>query len=452
MAISTAAAIIGSAVIGAGASAISSAKASKTAANAATAAADANAQVSRDIYNQTRTDLAPYNQAGQMGLAALLQRLGLTPTNGNAQPSAAPAPAATDPAKTAARATEPGRTSVVSRQGFGGGGGVDYLGPGVGGGATPAAGGVNYAQLFQDRPDVLAEYRKVAAQADPNSPFYTQHGLDRGQEGFADWWLANKPAEDTYTAPTLAATPTGQPAADPNAPPPTYASETYAPRPEAAPIHEYTRSPDAVAPNIGDFFTSDFTKDPSYQYRLDESLRGVNAAWAGRGMTRGGDTGVALLKKAGQEASQEYGNQFQRALQLFDRANDNYRYGQDRTDRNFLDDRSYGTNLAITNRGRDDSIYSEDRGFQAGRYDQGTSNLFGLVGLGQNAASGGAAAGNNYANQVIAANNNRATTTANAAIANGANVSNLFGSAANAIGTYYGSRQPTTSLPRSYSI
>lgn len=56
----------------------------------------------------------------------------------------------------------------------------------------------DWNKVLQDRPDVRAEYDKIAPIADKNSPWYAQHGLDKGAEGFAEWWYGNKPATDTY--------------------------------------------------------------------------------------------------------------------------------------------------------------------------------------------------------------------------------------------------------------
>lgn len=73
MAIGTAAALLGSAVIGAGSSIISGNKASK----AATRASEQNAQLLNNQYNTTRGDLQPYTQLGYGAGNALQQRLGL---------------------------------------------------------------------------------------------------------------------------------------------------------------------------------------------------------------------------------------------------------------------------------------------------------------------------------------------------------------------------------------
>lgn len=176
------AAIAGSAIVGAGASYLGSKSAAKTQANAATEAANTQLQAAREaaalqlgFFNTVRGDLAPYRGIGAAAIPGYMALLGL-PT--------------------------PGATSG----GTGGTSNAPLTVPGVGG--TPAstapmrAGDVNWAQVLKDRPDVLAEYNKVIAQADKNSPFYTQHGLDKGPEGFAEWWYNNnRPQGDTYTAP-----------------------------------------------------------------------------------------------------------------------------------------------------------------------------------------------------------------------------------------------------------
>lgn len=416
MAIGTAAAILGSAVIGAGASAAISSSAAKKAANASNYAADQNAQVNREIYNQTRSDLEPARQVLAPTLGALMQRLGLSPM--------------TSPGQPATQAQAAGNPSKI-QGGFAGTSPLEAA-PQVGAAPAPQGGGVNYAQLFQDRPDVRAEYDRVNAVADRNSPQYQKLGLDRGAEGFADYWLQNKPAEDTYAAPQLGA-PQAPQQADPNAPPPQYYQETFAPRPEEVQVPQFGEAP-RFSMNYGDI-----ANDAGFQFETGETTKGVNAGSAARGLLRSGDAAKALQDRLFGVAHKYGQDYFNRGLATHDR---NYQ--------GFIDDRSYGTNLALQNRNRQDNIFSEDRGFQAGRNDQQTSNLFGLAGIGQNAAAGTANAGNVFAQNQINSNNQRASTTANAAIANAGNMTNLFGSAANAVGTYYGMQGG--SGPRQYSI
>lgn len=463
MAIGTATAIIGSAIIGAGASALSSASAAKKAANASKEAADQNAQVQREIYNQTRTDLSPYRDIGTGALAALSTRLGLTPipangarpatqpaTNPNAysalpgsRPAATPAPAAPAPsaaapaasggqrsfadiqrdyaARVAAGETNFGPTTY--RTTFMDGSPVPagyYIGPNdqllpiPGGNAAPApqpaaapanpgyaadtfkptaapaaptaapsapasGGGVDYSRLQQDRPDVYAEYQKLAGQADRNSPWYSEHGLDRGFEGFADWWLQNKPAEDTYSAPQVGAPQSAAAPVDPNAPPPEYFSETYAPRPDAVAIPEFNRPQDVAAPTFnrdpdpqrgadmqfqdygsGPAFSwdpSQIAKDAGFIFETGEAAKGVNANAAARGKLRSGDAVKALQDRLFGVAH-TYGNDyFNRALQG---------YGANRNA--FESNRNYGSNLTKYQQDRADNIFSDDRAFNEDQF------------------------------------------------------------------------------------
>lgn len=65
------AAIVGSTLIGS----LSSSKAAKTAANASADATAQQVELARQQFDQTRQDLAPYSQAGQTGINALLDRM-----------------------------------------------------------------------------------------------------------------------------------------------------------------------------------------------------------------------------------------------------------------------------------------------------------------------------------------------------------------------------------------
>lgn len=89
MAIGTTAAILGSAVIGAGASAIGASKNSK-AINAATQAqTDSNAQsvaLQREVYGENKQALTPYQQSGQAATGQINALLGLNPVQPQQQP------------------------------------------------------------------------------------------------------------------------------------------------------------------------------------------------------------------------------------------------------------------------------------------------------------------------------------------------------------------------------
>lgn len=498
-----AAAVTGAAAVG---SAAINKSAAKTATKAANYAADRNAEVNERIYNQTRADLAPATGVLAPSLAALTQRLGLTPipangarpatqpaTNPNAYsalpgqrpqaapaaPQAAPLPfapnGATPPpampynAQDAKTRPEPQSVQANAADTF-------STSPQAAPTSAPAAagGGTDYARIAQERPDVVAEYQKLAASADPNSPWFAQHGLDRGQEGFIDYWLQNKPAEDTYSAPQVGAPQTAAPAADPNAPPPEYFSESYAARPDALQVPDYAR-PEAMqrgpAMQFQDYGSgpqfswdpSQIAKDPGFIFETGETTKGVNAGAAARGKLRSGDAVKALQDRLFGVAH-TYGNDyFSRAMQGYSANRNafesNRGYGTDLTkyqqnrgdnifsedrafaDDAFVNDRSYGTNLWNTVQNRNDNVFADDRNFAANRNDQATANLFNLTNVGANAAAGTAQAGQNYANGVTNSNNQRASATGNAALINGQNMTNLFASGANALGSYYGARR-----------
>jgi hypothetical protein len=197
---------VGAAVAAAGiGGALISSSAAKSAANTQSNAANQSAQyqlqaareaaqLQLGMFNTIRDDFAPYRAFGQQGLSGIGSLLGFPgqpPTFASSsaygqQPSAGPAP------------------SPVSAPG-------GLVIPGINGPATtgapavalPTVGTVNWSQVLKDRPDVLAEYNRVMAQADRNSPQFQKLGLDRGPEGFAEYWYNNiKPASEAYSAPT----------------------------------------------------------------------------------------------------------------------------------------------------------------------------------------------------------------------------------------------------------
>ena len=61
----------------------------------------------------------------------------------------------------------------------------------------------------------------------------------------------------------------------------------------------------------------DLLNDPSYKWRLDQSLGALQNSAASRGVARTGNTAKGLIDYAGSSASQEYGNAFDRALKVF---------------------------------------------------------------------------------------------------------------------------------------
>lgn len=452
MAISTAAAILGAAVIGGGGAAMASRSASRTAANAANYAADRNAEVNQRIYDQTRADLAPYNQAGNRALTALMSRLGLSP---QAYPSLMPSQPSAQPYGGNAGQTNmsnPAYFSPTANKPTGGPAGTSPAIPydpamdafpmspnSVGTGGPPIAGmGGGYGQPTYNAtptPDwngYLAANPDVAAQAqregrDPveyAQAHYAAFGQSEGR---------NLPM--TQPGPVNP----GQPEQPPMTP--QQEGDMFGVRPEDMAVPTYARPDVGSAPSLSTYIDpAKFQVDPGYQFRLSEGINAVNAGSAARRLLRSGDAAKALQARGEGLANQGFNDWYNRQLQAYQADADRYRFNTNRTDQNFVDDRSYGTNLWNTRQNRTDNLFSEDRGFRANRYDVNTGNLFNVVGIGQGAAAGTASAGNNYAANATANNNARANTIGNAAIANAGVVSNLFGSAANAAGTYFGMR------------
>jgi len=281
--------------------------------------------------------------------------------------------------------------------------------------AAPAAQPQANTQAYlQQWPDVAQEFQRL--QSTPEGQAQLQSIGATTPDAFANYHYQTFGQQAGREMPT-----TGGQSADPNAPAPSYYQETYAQRPDAVQVPTYGSAPT---------FSMDYNQianDPGFKFETAQTASGVNANAAARGNLRSGDAAKALQDRLFGVAHTYGQDYFNRGLASFDR-----QY------QGFIDDRSYGTNIALQDRNRQDNIFSEDRGFQAGRNDQQTSNLFGLAGIGQNAAAGTANAGNVFASNQIASNNQRANTTANAAIAGAQNTANLFGSAANAVGTYYG--------------
>lgn len=424
------AAAIVPAVIGAGAAVYSASqqtKAANKAQQAQDAAAQQQLQLQREQFDRVVGLNQPFINGGYAAFDQLLSKLGVT---GAGQPQ-----------------TQPAGGANKTPGGFAGTSPVEPM--------APQTGGVDYARLFQDRPDVMAEYQRVAAQADRNSPEFQRLGLDRGAEGFADYWLGSKPAEDTYAAPQIAAQPQqpatpAQPAApapatDPNAPP-NYMTMA---RPEAPAAPEFSR-PDAMsAPQLNSFIDpSKFQVDPGYQFRLKEGLNAVNAASAARGKLRSGDAARALQERGEGLANQGYNEWYQRQLAAFDRNNSQFQYGQNRADNVFTDDRAYDTARWQDQRDYGDARFDAERGYQTNRYDTDVNNLFRLTGVGTGAAGAVSGAGGAYANNAGSIFGNQADAASVAAnqraAANAGAVGAVAGAASNVFANWGGGARSTT--------
>lgn len=143
MAISTGAALLGSAIIGAGAGAINSGNAAKKAANASQYATDQSTQLQREALNTQQANTATARAGGDAAINQLMSRLGLGP-------------------------------------------------PGAASSASPQAGSPDWGAVRADRPDV------AAAISDPNGGF---NGANDDAKT-ADWYNRYGAASG-YQAPTV---------------------------------------------------------------------------------------------------------------------------------------------------------------------------------------------------------------------------------------------------------
>lgn len=393
-----AAAVIGSAVVGAGATLYSSSQAKK-AANKATDAQNLATQQQLALQQQQFDRTVGLNQPFVDGGVSAYQRL-------LSQFGVAPAQTATTPATGA-----PAGSGVVS----------PTQGP------APA---LDPKAYLAANPDVMAEYQNIVSRADPNSPWFAEHGLS-SPEAFAQWHYDNygvnenrqgvpqaQPVSQVQTPATPSQTPTQAPAnPDGSFNPTSYNGAPgngmpdymNTPRPDFGAAPTFTRPQDMQAPGERDYLDpSKFTVDPGYQFRLSEGINAVNAGAAARGKLRSGDAAMAIQQRGEGLANQGYQEWFARQKSLLDGARQMYQYGQNRLDNNFQNDRAYGTGLWENQRNFANNNFDADREFQTNqfrdardyatnRYDTNTQNLFGLTRIGLQAAGNVSGAGGDYA-------------------------------------------------------
>lgn len=462
MALSTAAAILGSAVIGAGASAITGSKAASKAVDASQYATDQNALLQREAMQIAQQNTTTSRAAGDLSTNALAARFGLIPTG-----------------------------STLSGNIYAAGAGAQ---PQASGGATPNIYGssVPYSASQQGgQPDwnaVLAARPDVAAAVNaPNSYF----SGSTPQERAADWYARYGEASG-YQLPTISA----QQGTEPQ----TYDVQLSS----AAQVPTYTRpaaqqAPGAYVPNVytPQTFTAptydrpayDKTLDVSYdayeaspealaaQYDIDQQSGAASSALAAAGGLKSG-AALKALQKIGQDNKVKYYSDFRNyntnqyntdraradniynydtsmkanlaqaydalnsnnafnyaglnsnnALQAAQLARSDYQYGQNRDDNIYNLDRAYGTDLALNN-----------RAYETGRYDTQTGNLFNLANLGQGASAQSTSAAQNYANNTGNALFSNAANQGNAALASAAQFNSALGSGLSALGYALGNR------------
>lgn len=407
MAISMGAAILGSAVLGTGASLYGSSQASK----AAGKAADQNAALQREQYLQTRADLSPASSTLAPTMAALSQRLGVSGGGGAAAGGAAPAPGGGS--YTGGAQFLPGSLTPAGAQGFS---------------------SADLAAIRQDWPGIEQEFNRVSASADPNSPQFQQTGAD-SLDNFTTAWYDQRrnPADYTYTPQGQQQAAGTQAAGAGQADVPGQTLQTYtrqdATRPgfsQAEPTYSTPQGPNLS----GDAYRG----SEYYQLGLADDLANVNNSFAARGLLKSGGALKGFQEASANNFNKNYGNWANQQLGVWqtnlnqfnaDRAAGLGQYNLNRNvfNQNFDTDRT-----------RTDNIFESDRAYDTNRYDTQTGNLFNLANMGQSAAAGQANAGSNYAAAATANNNSRASVQGNAAIAGANGINNLINTGLTAYG------------------
>lgn len=246
MAIGTTAAILGSAVIGAGASAVSGSRNSRAIRESTNAQTESNAQslaLQSNIYNQNRATLNPFVQRGNVAGDQINALLGL----GGSQVQGGPA-----------RGTLPtGTPNALSQfEGYPGGAGAAY-GLGDTPGFAPQR-GFNPAAFG----DAYGNSRGTATLPYGTAPF--QGGVPQVTG------LANAPGQGT------------------------------------APVSGGSTGQTAQQAQLGAFDT--FRNSTGYQFRLGEGLDAVNSGYAGAGLLQSGAALRGITEYGQNFASNEFGN------------------------------------------------------------------------------------------------------------------------------------------------
>lgn len=460
--ITTAAAILGAAVLGAGATAISSSNASHAAheaADAQTAATNANIAENQREFDTIQNNNAPFRAVGTSAINALGSAFGLSgygaPSMTGRTVASTPVPGAVERAgggiSMTAGTGDRRPTPPPSAKANGGAPTSPLEDPGsyayTDGFPTPSGapgaplgvsmvghnGGPTFDAYNAANPDISSEWNRI--QAGGGDPRFATEG------DYLAWHDQNYPQENrpSYADPT--APDTGQPGTTTgvdsgSGAPPGYNDPTAPngytigarPDPGSAPVR-------MTAPSL-DISLNNYQKSPYYDFVQSEGLKGLDHTASSMG---------GLMSGARVKAAERFNNNL---------ASTDYTNWRDYTTNEFNLDRSRGDNFYTqdlgqydANRARSDGLYADDRSYDAGRYDTRTSQLLTLAGFGSTANGQNQSAATTFAQSDAANRTAAATASGNAAInsANGvtAGVNNLV-----TTGAYLGGRLMTS--PQSF--
>lgn len=400
MAIGTATAILGSAVIGAGASALNSKSAAKSAANSSQYATDQSIAFNNKVLETQQANTEPYRNAGAAGVQALLQQLGISP--------------------------------VASASG------------GQAGGMS-AAEIAKWDQYLAENPDVAQSVRGASG---------NQYAGSTPEERAADHYMRYGKSEGRTLPTTPAAQPTAPTPTNPSTPDPNRPALTETPGYQSP---EFIRTDAYRAPSMDplDISLGKYQKSPGYDFQQQEASRATLAGSAATGALRSGAAAKALQDRAQNIANLDYTNWRDYTTGQYN-TDRNYNaqqaqfaynalLGQNQAQTAFNQANSQFGYNALTNQNNlknqyTQQNYSTDRAFNADQNQQKTNNLFSLAGLGASAAgSANNALGANAANNSNALFSN-ASAQGNAALASAGQINNAINTGTNALAWYLGNK------------
>jgi len=299
MALGTAAAILGSAVIG---GVVSSSAASK-AAKSSQQATDQATALAREQYQQTRADNEPFRQAGSAAINPLMAQLGIS------------------------------------------------AGGTTGSSPAPAAPTQDWAAYIAANPDVAAAVNA------PNSGYAGDTPEARAADQYARYGQGEGRVVPTVAAPVAAQPTTATTSTNPFLVDPTTGGVNTL-RPTADPRETYTR-PDTPAFSYG---LDEYKASPGYQYRQDEARKSILSSAGATGALQSGAALKELYDRGDQIAYQDFGNERAFAYDQYgaDRARTDQNFAADRaygTDI-YNTDRTYGDSLYNLDRGYATDTYN----------------------------------------------------------------------------------------------
>ena len=248
-------------------------------------------------------------------------------------------------------------------------------------GQNQRGGSFNADEYLAANPDVMAEFRRLS----PNN-LRNNLGIEPTPQAFAQWHYVqhgqyeNRPGSPSQIIETAAPAPTPTPAPE----------QQPAPTNALAGSYGNTKDPTWTPPPAFSFDIDDFKNNPAYQFALEQGSGQVMANASATGALQSG-AALKRLQDRGQTTAYNF-------------------YSDER-------DKAYQRWLNDYNLSR--GVYESDRNYLTGRYDRGTDDLFGYLGIGQSAlnSSANAALGQGaYEGQAI---NNIGQSTAGNALAQG---------------------------------